>query len=105
VPTDPVFAARSEAFDDAFASYAVPQAVLRLKQGFGRLIRSSRDRGVCAILDRRILTKRYGATFLHSLPECSVEVGSMFELPATAQRWLAPAHEIEAERQAVLHER
>lgn len=105
VPTDPVFAARSEAFEDAFASYAVPQAVLRLKQGFGRLIRSSHDRGVCAILDRRILTKRYGATFLHSLPECSVEVGSMFELPATAQRWLEPQQEIEGARQAVFSER
>jgi Rad3-related DNA helicase len=88
VPTDPVFAARSEAFEDAFAGYAVPQAVLRFKQGFGRLIRSSQDRGVCAVLDRRILTKRYGATFLHSLPECTVEVGSRLELPAAARAWL-----------------
>lgn len=88
VPTDPVFAARSEAFDDAFAGYAVPQAVLRFKQGFGRLIRSSRDRGVCAVLDRRILTKRYGATFLQSLPECSVEVGSASELADAARQWL-----------------
>ncbi|MGH2613856.1 MAG: helicase C-terminal domain-containing protein [Thermomicrobiales bacterium] len=88
VPTDPVFAARSEAFDDAFAGYAVPQAVLRFKQGFGRLIRSSQDRGVCAVLDRRILTKRYGATFLQSLPECSVTVGSMLDLPGAAEAWL-----------------
>ncbi|MCC2626548.1 MAG: Exonuclease RNase and polymerase [Thermomicrobiales bacterium] len=91
VPTDPVFAARSEAFEDAFAGYAVPQAVLRFKQGFGRLIRSSRDRGVCAVLDRRILTKRYGATFLQSLPECSVEVGSVFDLPGSAMNWLEAA--------------
>jgi DNA polymerase-3 subunit epsilon/ATP-dependent DNA helicase DinG len=89
VPTDPVFAARSESFDDAFGGYAVPQAVLRFKQGFGRLIRSSRDRGVCAVLDRRILTKRYGATFLQSLPDCSVEVGSMFDLPGASRDWLA----------------
>lgn len=88
VPTDPVFAARSEAFEDAFAGYAVPQAVLRFKQGFGRLIRTSQDRGVCAVLDRRILTKRYGATFLHSLPECTVEVGSRLDLPEAAGRWL-----------------
>lgn len=88
VPTDPVFAARSEAFEDAFAGYAVPQAVLRFKQGFGRLIRSSSDRGVCAVLDRRILTKRYGATFLQSLPECTVEVGSAYELPRAAREWL-----------------
>jgi Rad3-related DNA helicase len=90
VPTDPVFAARSESFEDAFGGYAVPQAVLRFKQGFGRLIRSSHDRGVCAVLDRRILTKRYGATFLQSLPECSVEVGSMIGLPGAAREWLAP---------------
>jgi DNA polymerase-3 subunit epsilon/ATP-dependent DNA helicase DinG len=88
VPTDPVIAARSEAFEDAFAGYAVPQAVLRFKQGFGRLIRSSSDRGVCAVLDRRILTKRYGATFLQSLPECTVEVGSSRELPRAAREWL-----------------
>jgi DNA polymerase-3 subunit epsilon/ATP-dependent DNA helicase DinG len=88
VPTDPVFAARSESFEDAFGGYAVPQAVLRFKQGFGRLIRSSHDRGVCAVLDRRILTKRYGATFLQSLPECSVEVGSVLDLPGAAKGWL-----------------
>jgi Rad3-related DNA helicase len=89
VPTDPVFAARSEAFENAFSAYAVPQAVLRFKQGFGRLIRSSQDRGVCAVLDRRILTKRYGATFVQSLPDCTVEVGSMRDLPAAAGGWLA----------------
>jgi DNA polymerase-3 subunit epsilon/ATP-dependent DNA helicase DinG len=88
VPTDPVFAARSESFDDAFGGYAVPQAVLRFKQGFGRLIRSSQDRGVCAVLDRRILTKRYGATFLQSLPECTVEVGSVLDLPRAAHDWI-----------------
>ena len=93
VPSDPVFAARSEAFEDAFAGYAVPQAVLRFKQGFGRLIRSSQDRGVCAVLDRRILTKRYGATFLQSLPECSVEVGSVFDLPSSARNWLEVTRE------------
>ena len=91
VPTDPVFAARSEAFENAFGEYAVPQAVLRFKQGFGRLIRSSRDRGICAVLDRRILTKRYGATFLQSLPECSVAVGSARDLPEAAERWLEAA--------------
>jgi ATP-dependent DNA helicase DinG len=103
VPTDPVFAARSEAFEDAFAGYAVPQAVLRFKQGFGRLIRSSRDRGVCAVLDRRILTKRYGATFLQSLPECSVEVGSVLALPGSAQSWLESAQEAQSAGRRSLH--
>ena len=73
VPTDPVFAARSEQFDDPFIEYAVPQAILRFKQGFGRLIRRSDDRGVCAVLDRRMLSKRYGASFVASLPDCTVD--------------------------------
>ncbi|HET7093526.1 MAG TPA: helicase C-terminal domain-containing protein, partial [Thermomicrobiales bacterium] len=88
VPSDPVFAARSELFDDPFGQYAVPQAILRFKQGFGRLIRSSQDRGVCAVLDRRALSKRYGASFVQSLPECSVTVGSVLDLPQAAADWL-----------------
>ncbi len=88
VPSDPVFAARSELFEAPFADYAVPQAVLKFKQGFGRLIRSSRDRGVCAVLDRRVLSKRYGASFVQSLPTCSVEVGSARDLGDVASRWL-----------------
>ncbi|HEX8219933.1 MAG TPA: helicase C-terminal domain-containing protein, partial [Chloroflexia bacterium] len=54
VPTDPVFAARAEGFEDAFLQYSVPQAILKFKQGFGRLIRSRNDRGVVAVLDRRV---------------------------------------------------
>ena len=92
VPSDPVFAARSEAIADegrnAFVDYAVPQAVLKFKQGFGRLIRSSRDRGVCVVLDRRILSKRYGRSFVDSLPECTVEIGSVYDLPSSAAAWV-----------------
>src|SRR6202165_3575925 len=55
VPPDPVYAARAEQFDDPFNQYAVPQAVLRLKQGFGRLIRSNADRGAVVVLDRRLV--------------------------------------------------
>jgi DNA polymerase-3 subunit epsilon/ATP-dependent DNA helicase DinG len=80
----------------------VPQAVLRFKQGFGRLIRSSSDRGVCAVLDRRILTKRYGATFLQSLPECTVEVGSADELPRAAREWIPGEERVAAETQPLL---
>ena len=54
VPSEPVTAARSALYDDPFAQYALPQAVLRFKQGFGRLIRSKTDRGVLVVLDRRI---------------------------------------------------
>ncbi len=73
VPTDPVVAARVRALQEegrnAFAEYQVPEAVLALKQGFGRLIRSRSDRGVLAILDNRILRMHYGRIFLESLPE------------------------------------
>jgi DNA polymerase-3 subunit epsilon/ATP-dependent DNA helicase DinG len=89
VPTDPVFAARSDLFEAPFLDYAVPQAVLKFKQGFGRLIRSSRDRGVCAVLDRRVISKRYGASFVQSLPECSETIGSTADLPLAAADWLS----------------
>lgn len=76
VPSDPVVAARVRAIQEdgrnAFAEYQVPQAVLSLKQGFGRLIRSRNDRGVLAILDNRIERMQYGRIFLESLPEYSV---------------------------------
>ncbi len=72
VPTDPVYAARAEQFDDPFSQYAVPQAVLRLKQGFGRLIRSRADRGGVVVLDRRLITRFYGPVFVRSLPACSL---------------------------------
>jgi Rad3-related DNA helicase len=89
VPTDPVFAARSELFEDAFTTYAVPQSILKFKQGFGRLIRSRDDRGVVAVLDRRLLTNRYGRLFLNSLPPCTTQQGPLRELPPAAARWLA----------------
>jgi ATP-dependent DNA helicase DinG len=73
VPTDPVVAARVRALEEdghnAFAEYQVPEAVLALKQGFGRLIRLRSDRGVLAILDNRIQRMQYGKIFLESLPE------------------------------------
>ena len=53
-----------------FMDYSLPQAVIKLKQGFGRLIRTINDQGMVVILDPRVLTKRYGKTFLDALPEC-----------------------------------
>ncbi|HEY1016551.1 MAG TPA: helicase C-terminal domain-containing protein [Herpetosiphonaceae bacterium] len=88
VPNDPVFSARSEQFDDAFGEYSVPQAILRFKQGFGRLIRSKEDRGIVVVLDRRLTSKNYGRTFVNSLPPCEVTRKPLAELPATAARWL-----------------
>ena len=72
VPSDPVVQARMKAIEEAggkpFFDYQVPAAVMTLKQGFGRLIRSLEDRGVLVLLDPRIRTQRYGQTFLASLP-------------------------------------
>ena len=72
VPSDPVVAARVKAIDsgggNAFFEYQVPSAVITLKQGFGRLIRSLHDRGLVALLDNRILKKQYGRVFVDSLP-------------------------------------
>jgi DNA polymerase-3 subunit epsilon/ATP-dependent DNA helicase DinG len=93
VPTDPVFVARSELYDEPFAQYAVPQAVLRFKQGFGRLIRRKTDRGVVAVLDRRIKSRGYGGTFLRSLPPCTVREEPLRNLPRVVSDWLAAAVE------------
>jgi len=72
VPSEPVVAARirqlNESGGNAFYQYQIPEAIILLKQGFGRLIRSRFDRGILVLLDKRILTKSYGSTFLRSLP-------------------------------------
>jgi ATP-dependent DNA helicase DinG len=79
VPTEPVTAAQCEAIEarggDPFAEYMLPHASLRLKQGFGRLIRTSTDRGVVVIADPRIVTKRYGRGLLEALPPASRAIG------------------------------
>ncbi|HLE61970.1 MAG TPA: helicase C-terminal domain-containing protein [Pyrinomonadaceae bacterium] len=76
VPTDPIIAARQRYIDEqggsSFHEYSVPQAIITLKQGLGRLIRSTTDRGVLAILDPRLRTKSYGRLFMASLPPCRV---------------------------------
>jgi ATP-dependent DNA helicase DinG len=89
VPDDPIFAARAESFDNPFAEYAIPETILRFRQGFGRLIRTKTDRGVVVILDKRVLTKSYGPMFLNSLPDCKTVRASVTKLPEAARRWLA----------------
>ena len=88
VPSDPIVAARTKFIDDnggkSFFEYSVPQAVITLKQGIGRLIRSKTDRGVIALLDTRLRTKSYGRDFLNSLPRTRItgdlkDVAQIFE--------------------------
>lgn len=88
VPTDPIVAARTRFIDDnggkSFFDYSVPQAVITLKQGIGRLIRSATDKGVIALLDPRLKTKGYGKDFINSLPRTRVtsdlkDVAQIFE--------------------------
>jgi ATP-dependent DNA helicase DinG len=88
VPSDPLVAARSETFEDPFNEYHLPEAILRFRQGFGRLIRAQSDRGVVVVLDRRVLTKSYGKLFIESLPHCTLRVGSLNDLPRAAAKWL-----------------
>ncbi|MBV6401480.1 MAG: putative ATP-dependent helicase DinG [Anaerolineales bacterium] len=88
VPTDPLIAARSEMYEDSFNQYYLPEAILKFRQGFGRLIRTASDRGVVAILDRRVLTKQYGRMFLESLPPCTARQGPASNLPREAGSWL-----------------
>ncbi|MEK7285092.1 MAG: helicase C-terminal domain-containing protein, partial [Chloroflexota bacterium] len=67
VPDDPLVAGRAERYDDPFREFHLPQAALRLRQGFGRLIRSRADRGAVVLLDRRVIEREYGPTFIASL--------------------------------------
>ena len=87
VPDDPLVAGRSERYEDPFRDYHLPLAALRLRQGFGRLIRSRDDRGAVVLLDRRLTSRTYGETFLRSLPDCEIVRADVAALGQTVARW------------------
>jgi ATP-dependent DNA helicase DinG len=91
-PSDPVFEARREFLErgggNAFMDLSLPEAVMKFKQGFGRLMRRSSDHGVVAVLDSRLLKKRYGDFFLRSLPETRTSFAEFADLLRDAERFL-----------------
>lgn len=87
VPTDPIVKARSDQYAEPFRDYSVPQAVLRFRQGTGRLIRSKGDKGVIVVLDRRITGRSYGKSFLDSIPPCTLRPSSIATVGALAAEW------------------
>lgn len=89
VPSDPIFKARSEMFHNSFMEYSVPRAILKFRQGFGRLIRSQKDYGVLVILDNRVLSKEYGKMFLEALPQgVTIESMKLAEVSDRVKEWL-----------------
>jgi len=98
VPSDPVFAARAETFEQPFRDYMVPETILRFLQGFGRLIRTRDDHGIVVCFDKRLLTKSYGPFFLESLPDPAVRRGSITQLPKVAADWLERCSDVSERR-------
>ena len=88
VPNDPIVKARGNLYNNPFNDYQVPNAVLRFRQGFGRLIRSKTDRGAVVILDRRIQTANYGDRFLNALPPCTIQASNVSSAGRQAAQWL-----------------
>ncbi len=92
VPSDPVHQARSnrlaEAGENPFSKYHLPLAVVKFRQGFGRLIRTASDRGVVLVLDGRLLSKGYGRAFLSSLPDCRRVEGPLDQVTGDCLEWL-----------------
>lgn len=87
-PNDPIFKARSKLFANPFIEYALPGAVLRFRQGFGRLIRRTTDRGVFVVLDSRITKQRYGKNFIKALPEFTHKSISTDQMPTLIADWI-----------------
>ena len=94
VPNDPLQLARSANLADPFGQLALPEAVLRLKQGFGRLIRRQSDRGAVVLMDYRIANRTYGAAFLEALPRAAVHMGRCDGMAPAVGQWLGRGGEL-----------
>ncbi|MDN4493840.1 ATP-dependent DNA helicase DinG [Ureibacillus aquaedulcis] len=96
-PEEPTFKAKSAVLQqqgkNAFSELSLPEAILRFKQGFGRLIRSSEDKGIFVVLDRRIETKSYGTEFLRALPQISVTKLPLQDMVLEVEHWYNNKHE------------
>ncbi len=91
VPTDPVVKARSEQYENAFNDFSIPQAVLRFRQGMGRLIRNKGDSGAIVVLDKRVTGRNYGQAFLQSIPPCTLKPSNLSSLGSQAAQWIEEA--------------
>ena len=89
VPTDPIISARSEVYDEPFTQYSIPEALIKFRQGFGRLIRKKDDRGVFIILDKRIINNSYGKLFFQSLPDTNFKKTKIGMLDNEIMGWLS----------------
>jgi ATP-dependent DNA helicase DinG len=91
-PDDPVNQAKSDILKaqgkNPFSSHSLPEAIIRFKQGVGRLIRRSSDRGIVIVYDRRVMTTRYGKAFIQSIPSMEVKEGDLFDLVSLIDDWL-----------------
>lgn len=91
-PDEPIVQAKCEAIKrnggNPFSDHSLPEAVIRFKQGFGRLIRSEQDRGIIVVFDKRIITTRYGKTFLDSIPKIPIKKSNINELVQFIHDWL-----------------
>ena len=89
VPNDPMVAARSAEFDNPFSAYMLPEAIIRFRQGFGRLIRRIDDRGAVVLLDSRLWQKSYGQAFLDALPTCTIRRAPLENIQSEIEEWMS----------------
>ncbi|MBU0727447.1 hypothetical protein KKA95_02060, partial [Patescibacteria group bacterium] len=94
VPSDPIYKVRSQMFSNGFMEFTVPRAILKFRQGFGRLIRSQKDYGVMIVLDNRVIQKDFGRMFLKALPQgVTIEEMKLEHVPKKVREWLKIAKE------------